>query len=185
MEDAVDHPRRDRGLGPIRRRSRLDRAGGRTQRVPHGRGQTADLQGSQLEPTRPSSRAPPAVRVASFLKSATASAAASANCRPVRLVSLARSTRARWRQKDVALCPECTNCLSQHLGARICGLLACLSIVDPAARAGCEQAQPRQHPHYGGVLPSTTPCRRYSSSVQLFRHRPARNEACSFKLAKG
>src|SRR5260221_8315318 len=40
--------------------------------MPHGRGQTADRQGSQLEPTRPSSRAPPAVRVVSFLKSATA-----------------------------------------------------------------------------------------------------------------
>ncbi len=48
VEDTVDHPRCDRRLGPLRRRSGLARAGGRSQRVPHGRGQTLDGQGSAL-----------------------------------------------------------------------------------------------------------------------------------------
>ena len=49
VEDTVDHPRCDRRLGPLRRRSGLARAGGRSQRVPHGRGQTLDGQGSALK----------------------------------------------------------------------------------------------------------------------------------------
>jgi len=49
VEDAVDHPRCDRRLGPLRRRSGLARAGGRSQRVPHGRGPATDGQGSALK----------------------------------------------------------------------------------------------------------------------------------------
>ena len=58
---------------------------------------------------------------------------------------------------------ERTNCRSQSLGSRICG----------GALAGCEQAQARQHPHHGGVMPATATSGRYSSSVQLIRQSPA------------
>ena len=53
-------------------------------------------------------------------------------------------------------------------------MLLCLSIVDPGARAPCEQALALQHPHYSGVMPFTAMGSLYSSSVQLFRQRPAR-----------
>ena len=96
------------------------------------------------------------------------------------LVQLARD----GAKGDEALCLECANCRSQGLGFRIC-LLACLSIIDPAALAGRKQAQARQHPHYGGVMPATATNGRYPSSVQLIRQRLARNEASRPKLQNG
>ena len=68
------------------------------------------------------------------------------------------------------------NCRGQRLSSCVRSTLLCLSIVDPGARAPCEQALALQHPHYSGVMPFTTMGSRYSSSVQLFRQRPARNE---------
>jgi hypothetical protein len=94
-------------------------------------------------------------------------------CWYLSLVQLARD----GAKRDEALCLECSNCGSQGLGPTICALLACLSIVEPAAIAGRKQAQARQRPHYGGVMPSTAAGSRYSSPVQLIRQRSARNEA--------
>ena len=77
---------------------------------------------------------------------------------------------------------ERTNSWSQRLSSRICGgLSVCQSIFDPAL-TGRDPAQARQHPRYGGVVPFTAMGRRYSSSVQLFRQRPTRNEARRHKL---
>jgi KilA-N domain len=70
---------------------------------------------------------------------------------------------------DKALVPKLGDCRGQRLSSHVRGMLLCLSIVDPDALAPGEQVQARQHPHYGGVMPSTVPCSRYSSSVQLVR----------------
>jgi hypothetical protein len=80
---------------------------------------------------------------------------------------------------------QCSNCRSQSLSSRICGQLACQSIVDPGALAVRSQAQARQYPHHGGVAPGAGAGGWYSSSVQLFRQRTARNEASRHKLPNG
>jgi hypothetical protein len=59
-------------------------------------------------------------------------------------------------KRNEAFCLEFTNCRSQRLGSRIGGTLAFLSIIDRGARAPREQPLARQHPHYGGVMPSIT-----------------------------
>ena len=88
-------------------------------------------------------------------------------------------------KRNEVLSPQCSNCRSQSLGSRICGLLVCQSIVDPVALAVRNQAQARQYPHHGGVAPATAAGGRYSSSVQLIRQRTARNEASRHKLLNG
>src|SRR5580693_4065977 len=87
-------------------------------------------------------------------------------------------------KRDEALSLECANYRSQHLGSHIRGLLECLSIVDHGVAVRL-QAQARQHPHHGGVMPAATTSGRYCSSVQLVRQRPARNEASRPKLPNG
>ena len=77
---------------------------------------------------------------------------------------------------DKASALNFSNCGGQRLSSRVRGKLLCLSIVDPGARAPSEQPLARQHPHYSGVMPFTAMGSLYSSSVQLFRQRPARNE---------
>jgi hypothetical protein len=92
------------------------------------------------------------------------------------LVQLARN----GLRRDAALCPECANFRSQGLRSHVRGLLVCQYVV-----AGCDQAQTRQHPLYGGAMPATAAGGRYSSSVQLIRQRTARNEASRHKLSNG
>jgi hypothetical protein len=85
------------------------------------------------------------------------------------LVQLARD----GTKRNEALCPECPNCRGQSLGSRICGLLACLPIIYPAALAGGEQAQTLQHPYHGVGMPFTAMGGRDSSTVQLVCQRRA------------
>jgi hypothetical protein len=85
---------------------------------------------------------------------------------------------------DNARFAEFKNCRAQGFSSHVRGLLVCLPIVDHTI-SGCDQPQVRQHPHYGGVLPSTTTGGRDSSTVQLARQRPARYEASRPKLPNG
>jgi hypothetical protein len=65
---------------------------------------------------------------------------------------------------------QCSNCRSQSLSSRICGLLACQSVVDPGALAVRNQVQARQYPHHGGVAPGTATGGWYSSYRRSRRH---------------
>ena len=103
---------------------------------------------------------------------------------PPTAVGISRSFSARaMAQTRQGPLPGVRELSSQSLGSRVCGLLACQSIVYPAALAGRKQTLPRQHPHHGRVTPATAAGGRYSSSVQLIRQRTARNEASRQKLS--
>jgi hypothetical protein len=80
---------------------------------------------------------------------------------------------------DKACSPEFPNCRSQGFGSRLCGLLVCLPIIDPAI---CNQAKARKHPRHSGAMPVTATGSRNSSSVQFIRQRTLGHEPGRHKI---
>ena len=80
---------------------------------------------------------------------------------------------------DKARSREFPNCRSQGFGSRLCGLLVCLPIIDPAI---CNQAKTRKHPRHGGAMPATATGGPNSSSVQFIRQRTFGHEPGRHKI---